>query len=48
MYGGACVCWFSRTQKRVTLTTSEAEYAALGDTVKELFFKTGVTFCATR
>ena len=23
--GGASVCWFSRTQKRVTLSTSEAE-----------------------
>ena len=24
MCGGACVCWFSRTQKRVTLSTSKA------------------------
>ena len=38
MYGGACVCWFPRTQNRVTLTTPQAECAALGDTVKELFF----------
>ena len=38
MCGGACVCWFSRTQKCVTLSTSEAEYVALGDTVKELLF----------
>ena len=35
---GACVCWFSRTQKSVTLSTSEAEYVALGDAVKELLF----------
>ena len=35
---GACVCWFSRTQKCVTLSTSEAEYVALGDAVKELLF----------
>ena len=38
MCGGASVCWFSRTQKCVTLSTSEAEYVALGDTVKELLF----------
>ena len=36
--GGACVCWFSRTQKCVTLSTSEAEHVALGDAVKELLF----------
>ena len=28
--------WFSRTQKCVTLSTSEAEYVVLGDAVKEL------------
>ena len=38
MCAGACVCWFSRTQKCVTLSTSEAEYVALGDAVKELEF----------
>ena len=38
MCGGVCVCWFSRKQKCVTLSTSEAEYVALGDTVKELLF----------
>ena len=39
MCGSASVCWFSRTQKCVTLTTSEAEYVALGDAVKkELLF----------
>ena len=36
MCAGACVCWFSRTQKCDTLSTSEAEYVALGDAVKEL------------
>ena len=35
MCGGASVSWFSRTQKCVTLPTSEAEYVALGDAVKE-------------
>ena len=38
MCGGAFVCWFSRTQKCGTLSTSEAEYVALGDAVKELLF----------
>ena len=38
MCGGTCVCWFSRTQKCVTLSTSEAEYVALVDAVKELLF----------
>ena len=38
MCEGACVCWFSRTQKCVTLSTSEAEYVALGDAAKELLF----------
>ena len=33
MCGGTSVCWFSRTQKCVTLSTSEAEYVALGDAV---------------
>ena len=38
MCGGASVCWFFRTQKCVTLSTSNAEYVALGDAVKELLF----------
>ena len=39
MCGSAsCVCWFSRTKKCVTLSTSEAEYVALVDAVKELLF----------
>ena len=36
MCAGAYVCWFSRTQKCVTLSTSEAEYVALDDAVKKL------------
>ena len=36
--GGACVCWFSRTQQCVTLSTSEAKYVALGDAMKDLLF----------
>ena len=38
MCGDASISWFSRTQKCVTLSTSEAEYVALGDAVKELLF----------
>ena len=39
MFGDGCVCcWFSRTQKCVTLSTSEAECVALGDAVKELLY----------
>ena len=38
MRGGASVCWFSRTQKCVTLSISEAGYVAFGDAVKELLF----------
>ena len=36
MCGGASVCWFSRTQKCVTLSTSEEDCVALGEAVKEL------------
>ena len=39
MCGGASVCWFFTTQNCVTLLTSEAEYVALGDAVKELFLR---------
>ena len=40
---GACVSWFSRTQKCVTLSTTEAAYVALADValpdvLKEVLF----------
>ena len=38
MCAGACLCWFSRTQKCVTLSTTENEYVALADTIKEVIF----------
>ena len=39
MCGGASVCWFSKTHKCVvTLSTSEAEYVALEEAVRELLF----------
>ena len=43
--GKSSVSWFSTTQKIVTLTTTEAEYVALGDGVKEaLFVKVVLSF----
>ena len=38
MCGGASVSWFSRTQKCMTLSTTEAEYVALADIIKEVLF----------
>ena len=35
---GACVSWFSRTQKFAMLSITEAEYVALGDIAKEVLF----------
>ena len=40
--GKSSVSWFSSTQKIVTLSTTEAEYIALGDRVKEALFVKGV------
>ena len=43
--GNSVVSWVSSTQEIVTLSTTEAEYVALGDGVKEaLFAKAGVIF----
>ena len=36
--GDAAVSWASSTQRRVTLSTAEAEYVALGEGVEEAFF----------
>ena len=33
-----CVIFFSRTQKRVTLSSTEAEYVAMAAGIKETFF----------
>ncbi|CAB1113965.1 unnamed protein product [Ectocarpus sp. CCAP 1310/34] len=38
MCEGVCVTWFSRTQKCVTLSTTEAEYVAIADVLKEVLF----------
>ena len=43
--GNSVVSWVSSTQKIVTLSTTEAEYVALGDGVKEsLFAKSVLSF----
>ena len=36
--GGGCVSRFSRMQKCVTLSTTEAEYVAMADVLKEVLF----------
>ena len=38
MCAAASTCWFSITQKCVTLSTTEAEYVALADAIKEVIF----------
>ena len=42
LYGGAAVMWLSRTQRCVTLSSTEAEYVAIGECVKEVLFLRGV------
>ncbi|CAM9397815.1 unnamed protein product [Choristocarpus tenellus] len=38
MFGGACVSWWSKMQKTVALSTTEAEYVSLCDLAKEVMF----------
>ena len=38
MFKGANVAWCSRTQRCVTLSSSKAEYVALGEVAKEVLF----------
>ena len=38
MCAGACVSFFSRTQKSVTLSSTEAKYVAMAAGIKEMFF----------
>ena len=35
---GGGVSWYSKTQKCVTLSTTQAEYVAMSDVAKEIFF----------
>ena len=39
--GDTLVSWYSRTQKCVTLSTTEAEYVAMADRVKEAYYVRG-------
>ncbi|CAB1097724.1 unnamed protein product [Ectocarpus sp. CCAP 1310/34] len=45
MCGGGCIPWFSRTQKCVTLSTTEAEYVSLADVMKDVLFLRQVWRC---
>ena len=40
--GGTLVSWFSRTRNCVTLCTTEAEYVAMADGVKEALYVRGI------
>ena len=42
MYGKTAIAWFSRTQKCVTLSSTESEYVSLSDTIRETLFARGV------
>ncbi|CAM9837848.1 unnamed protein product [Discosporangium mesarthrocarpum] len=41
-FAGAAVAWFSRTQQVVTLSSTDADYVALGECEKELLFLSNV------
>ena len=43
MYAGVYVSFFSRTQKIVTLSSTEAEYVALATGIKETIFFKGIS-----
>ena len=38
MYAGGAVSWYLKTQKCVTLSTTQAEYVAMSDVAKEICF----------
>ena len=40
--GGTLASWFYRTQKCITLSTTEAEYVAIADGVKEALYVRGI------
>ena len=44
MCAGACVSFYSTTQKCITLSTTEAEYVAMATGIRETIFMRGVSF----
>ena len=44
MYAGGPVSWHSKTQKCVTLSTTQAEYVAMSDMGKDFVFEAGLVF----
>jgi len=46
--GGTAVSWARSTQRSVTLSTAEADYVALGETVKTALFRGHVSVFAPR
>ena len=45
MCAGGVASWYSKTQKCVTLSTTQAEYVAISDVAKEiLFFEASLAF----
>ena len=44
MCAGACVSFYSTTQKCITLSTTEAEYVAMATGIRETVFMRGVSF----
>ena len=38
MYGGVCVSWFSKAQKCITISTTEAAYVVRVNVIKEVLF----------
>ena len=41
LFAGGAVSWFSRTQRCVTLSTSEAEYVSISDSMKDILYLRG-------
>ena len=44
MCAGGPVSWYSKTQKCVTLSTTQAEYVAMSDVAKEILFLRRIWF----
>ena len=42
LFAGSAISWFSRTQRCVSISTSEAEYVSISDCVKDFLFLWGL------